>query len=92
MHGAVTYFRKKEPAWLQLSNYPADQLARMTEMQVRKSGYGLQAGLGARELQQALCATWSRDVLSMRNAHLIYELLQRAISNRNRRFLALACR
>ena len=85
LHGGLAYFRKAEPAWLQLANYPAAQLAAITEQQLRASGYALEAGVGVRELQQALCSTWSRDVLSMRNAHLPTELVQRAISTRNRR-------
>ena len=36
-------------------------------------------------LQQAICATWPRDVIALRNAHLAAELVQRAISNRNKR-------
>lgn len=84
LHGGLAYFRKAEPAWLQLPNYPAAQLADITKQQLQASGYYLQAGVGTRELQQALCTTWSRDVLSMRNAHLSTELVQRAISTRNR--------
>ena len=34
---------------------------------------------------QALCSTWPRDVLTKRNAHLAFELVQRAISKRNGR-------
>lgn len=87
LHGAVTYFRKVEPAWLQLRNYSAEQLAAITEQQISASGYERQDGLTRRQLQQAICSTWSRDVLAMRNAHLATELVERAISNRNCRCL-----
>lgn len=83
LHGAVTYFRKVEPVWLQLPNYSSEQLAAITEQQINNSGYELDEGLSRRQLQQAICSTWSRDVLAMRNAHLASELVQRAISNRN---------
>eukprot|EP00966_Prymnesium_polylepis_P173027 4002019-Prymnesium_polylepis.2 len=61
LHGAVPYFRKAEPSWLQLPNYPSSQLAAITAQQIGGSGYRLAAGLGERQLQQALNATWSRD-------------------------------
>ena len=92
LHGAVPYFRKVEPAWLQLPNYPSDQLAAITAQKIGDSGYQLAPCLGERQLQQALNATWSRDVLAMRNAHLPTELVQRAISNRNQRCGGAAAR
>ena len=85
LHGAVPHFRKVEPAWLQLPNYTPAELAAITAAQLRDRGYGLAADLGLPELQAALSATWPRDVLAMRNAHLASELVQRAISHRNQR-------
>lgn len=85
MHGALPYFRKVEPAWLQLPPYTPAELSAIAAQRLRRAGYGLRPGLGSRDLQAALCSTWSRDVLAMRNAHLAEELVQRAISARNRR-------
>ena len=85
LHGAVAHFRKVEPAWLQLPNYTPPELAEIAHLQLGERGYGLAGGVGLAELQSALCATWPRDVLAMRNAHLAAELVQRAITHRNGR-------
>jgi transcriptional regulator with AAA-type ATPase domain len=85
LHGAVSHFRKVEPAWLQLPNFSPAELAEITAAQLRARGYALADGLGLADLQSALCATWPRDVLAMRNAHLAAELVQRALSHRNAR-------
>ena len=85
LHGAVMHFRKVDPAWLQLPNYTPSELARITYDRLAERGYALGDGLQLADLQAALCATWARDVLAARNAHLAGELVQRAISHRNRR-------
>lgn len=85
LHGAVSHFRKVEPAWLQLPNYAPAELAEIAQRRLVERGYALADGLGPCELQIALSATWSRDVLAMRNAHLASELVQRAVTHRNGR-------
>ena len=85
VHGALPYFRKAEPAWLQLPGYTPSELAAMSHQLLTAAGYSLPV-VPARDatslLQQAICATWPRDVIALRNAHLAAELVQRAISNR----------
>ena len=85
LHGAISHFRKVDPAWLQLPNYTPPQLAEIANLRLEQRGYSLTEGLAATDMQAALCGTWARDVLAMRNAHLADELVQRAITNRNRR-------
>ena len=85
LHGAVMHFRKVDPAWLQLPNYTPAQLAAITAARIAERGYALADGLSNADLQSALCATWARDVLALRNAHLAGELVQRAVTHRNRR-------
>ena len=85
LHGAVSHFRKVEPVWLQLPNYAPAELAEIAQRRLVERGYALADGLGPCELQIALSATWSRDVLAMRNAHLASELVQRAVTHRTGR-------
>jgi hypothetical protein len=85
LHGGVPHFRKVDPAWLQLPNYSSSELAAIASAKMSARGYSLAAGLGTRDIQSALSATWARDVLAMRNAHLSGELVERAMSARNRR-------
>ena len=85
LHGGVAHFRKVDPAWLQLPNYTPSQLAAIAGARLAERGYSLADGLGASELKAALCSTWARDVLAMRNAHLASELVERSVTNRNRR-------
>jgi hypothetical protein len=85
LQGAVPHFRKVEPAWLQLPNLSAREVAAITHAQLTSRGYTLAEGLGLADLQAALCATWPRDVLAMRNAHLASELVDRALCHRNGR-------
>jgi hypothetical protein len=66
LHGAVSHFRKVEPVWLQLPNYAPAELAEIAQRRLVERGYALADGLGPCELQIALSATWSRDVLAMR--------------------------
>merc|ERR1719240_104360 len=47
LHGAVMHFRKVDPAWLQLPNYPPAELAAITAAQLSSRGYALANGLGA---------------------------------------------
>ena len=85
LHGGVPHFRKVDPAWLQLPNYTSLELAQISLAQMRARGYTLGCGLGLPDLQAALSSTWARDVLAQRNAHLASELVQRGVTNRNRR-------
>ena len=85
LHGAVAHFRREEPAWLQLPPYTPPELAKMSAQLLRDAGYEMASGLNVATLQQALCTTWPREVLAMRNGHLARELVQRAISKRNSR-------
>ena len=41
LHGAVPHFRKAEPAWLRLPNYPPPQLAAIAAQQLAASGYAM---------------------------------------------------
>ena len=85
LHGAVTHFRKVDCAWLQLPNYTPAELAQITARQVERRGYALADALGPHDLQAAISAIWSRDVVAMRNAHLASELVQRAYAAPPRR-------
>ena len=62
VHGALPYFRKAEPAWLQLPGYTPSELAAMSHQLLTAAGYSLPV-VPARDatslLQQAICATWA---------------------------------
>ena len=70
VHGALPYFRKAEPAWLQLPGYTPSELAAMSHQLLTAAGYSLPV-VPARDatslLQQAICATWPAT-------HRTYEL------------------
>ena len=80
VHGALPYFRKAEPAWLQLPGYTPSELAAMSHQLLTAAGYSLPV-VPARDatslLQQAICATWAAT-------HRTYELLPRSTSGRGR--------
>ena len=68
LHGGVPHFRRKEAAWLQLPPYSPSELSELSAQQVAAHGYSLAEGMDRSSLQQALCATWPREVLAARNA------------------------
>ena len=80
VHGALPYFRKAEPAWLQLPGYSPSELAAMSHQLLTAAGYSLPV-VPARDatslLQQAICATWAAT-------HRTYELLPRSTTHRGR--------